>query len=77
MDEQALLPYFSLETVLKDGVFHAATQLYGGVTFHEREDLDGYHPDVRIWEVRNEDGSGLGLFLGDYYTRESKRGGAG
>ncbi|WP_091467861.1 M3 family metallopeptidase [Paenarthrobacter nitroguajacolicus] len=75
VDEQALLPYFSLETVLKDGVFHAATQLYG-VTFHEREDLDGYHPDVRIWEVRNEDGSGLGLFLGDYYTRESKRGGA-
>ncbi|NWL31397.1 M3 family metallopeptidase [Paenarthrobacter nitroguajacolicus] len=75
VDEQALLPYFSLETVLNDGVFHAATQLYG-VTFHEREDLDGYHPDVRIWEVRNEDGSGLGLFLGDYYTRESKRGGA-
>ncbi|YCK83860.1 M3 family metallopeptidase [Arthrobacter sp. D3-18] len=75
VDEQALLPYFSLETVLNHGVFHAATQLYG-VTFHEREDLDGYHPDVRIWEVRNEDGSGLGLFLGDYYTRESKRGGA-
>ena len=75
VDEQALLPYFSLETVLNEGVFHAATQLYG-VTFHEREDLDGYHPDVRIWEVRNEDGSGLGLFLGDYYTRESKRGGA-
>ena len=75
VDEQALLPYFSLETVLNDGVFHAATQLYG-VTFHEREDLEGYHPDVRIWEVRNEDGSGLGLFLGDYYTRESKRGGA-
>ena len=75
VDEQALLPYFSLETVLNHGVFHAATQLFG-VTFHEREDLDGYHPDVRIWEVRNEDGSGLGLFLGDYYTRESKRGGA-
>jgi peptidyl-dipeptidase Dcp len=75
VDEQALRPYFSLETVLKDGVFHAATQLYG-VTFHEREDLEGYHPDVRIWEVLNEDGSGLGLFLGDYYTRETKRGGA-
>ncbi|WP_309075489.1 M3 family metallopeptidase [Paenarthrobacter sp.] len=75
VDEQALLPYFSLETVLNDGVFHAATQLYG-VTFQERDDLEGYHPDVRIWEVRNEDGSGLGLFLGDYYTRESKRGGA-
>ena len=75
VDEQALRPYFSLETVLNDGVFHAATQLFG-VTFHERDDLEGYHPDVRVWEVRNEDGSGLGLFLGDYYTRESKRGGA-
>ncbi|WP_043456697.1 M3 family metallopeptidase [Arthrobacter sp. 31Y] len=75
VDEQAIRPYFSLENVLNHGVFHAATQLYG-VTFHEREDLEGYHPDVRVWEVRNEDGSGLGLFLGDYYTRESKRGGA-
>jgi len=75
VDEQALRPYFSLETVLRDGVFHAATQLFG-VTFHERDDLEGYHPDVRVWEVRNEDGRGLGLFLGDYYTRETKRGGA-
>ena len=75
VDEQALRPYFSLETVLTDGVFHAATQLYG-ITFHEREDLEGYHPDVRVWELQDEDGSGLGLFLGDYYTRESKRGGA-
>ncbi|MFC8038364.1 M3 family metallopeptidase [Paenarthrobacter sp. NPDC057355] len=75
VDEQALRPYFSLETVLHDGVFHAATQLYG-ITFDERTDLDGYHPDVRVWEVRDEDGKGLGLFLGDYYTRETKRGGA-
>ncbi|GAA2867374.1 M3 family metallopeptidase [Paenarthrobacter ilicis] len=75
VDESALKPYFSLESVLADGVFAAATQLYG-VTFTERHDLEGYHPDVRIWEVKNDDGSGLGLFLGDYYTRESKRGGA-
>ncbi len=75
VDEQALRPYFELERVLKDGVFHAATTLFG-ITFHERSDLAGYHPDVRVWEVRNEDGSGLGLFLGDYYTRETKRGGA-
>ncbi|MGF6831966.1 peptidyl-dipeptidase Dcp [Paenarthrobacter sp. TE4293] len=75
VDEQALRPYFSLENVLVDGVFHAATQLYG-ITFHECDDLDGYHPDVRIWEVRDEDGEGRGLFLGDYYTRPSKRGGA-
>ena len=75
VDEQALRPYFELDRVLQDGVFHAATSLFG-ITFHERTDLAGYHPDVRVWEVRNEDGSGLGLFLGDYYTRESKRGGA-
>jgi peptidyl-dipeptidase Dcp len=75
VDEQALRPYFELDRVLRDGVFFAATSLYG-VTFHERPDLEGYHPDVRVWEVRNEDGSELGLFLGDYYARESKRGGA-
>jgi peptidyl-dipeptidase Dcp len=75
VDEQALRPYFELDRVLRDGIFHAATSLYG-ITFHERGDLAGYHPDVRVWEVRNEDGSGLGLFLGDYYTRETKRGGA-
>ncbi|MCY1225588.1 Dipeptidyl carboxypeptidase [compost metagenome] len=75
VDEQALRPYFELDRVLRDGVFFAATSLYG-VTFHERTDLQGYHPDVRVWEVRNEDGSELGLFLGDYYSRESKRGGA-
>ncbi|MET3173267.1 UNVERIFIED_ORG: peptidyl-dipeptidase Dcp [Arthrobacter sp. UYCu721] len=75
VDEQALRPYFELDRVLRDGVFFAATSLYG-VTFHERKDLAGYHPDVRVWEVRDQDGSGLGLFLGDYYTRESKRGGA-
>lgn len=75
VDEQALRPYFELDRVLKDGVFHAATSLYG-ITFSERDDLAGYHPDVRVWEVRNADGSGLGLFLGDYYSRESKRGGA-
>jgi peptidyl-dipeptidase Dcp len=75
VDEQALRPYFELDRVLTDGVFFAATSLYG-ITFHERTDLAGYHPDVRVWEVRNEDGSALGLFLGDYYTRASKRGGA-
>lgn len=75
VDEQAIRPYFELESVLVNGVFHAATKLYG-TSFHERKDLQGYHPDVRIWEVRNEDGSSLGLFLGDYFTRPSKRGGA-
>lgn len=75
VDEQAIRPYFELDRVLVDGVFFAATSLYG-ITFHERPDLAGYHADVRVWEVRNADDSGLGLFLGDYYTRETKRGGA-
>jgi peptidyl-dipeptidase Dcp len=75
VDEQALRPYFELDRVITDGVFFAATALYG-ITFQERTDLHGYHPDVRIWEVRNGDGTELGLFLGDYYARESKRGGA-
>lgn len=75
VDEQALRPYFELGRVITDGVFFAAKSLYG-ITFQERADLQAYHPDVRIWEVRNEDGSSLGLFLGDYYARESKRGGA-
>ncbi|MFF1829470.1 M3 family metallopeptidase [Paenarthrobacter sp. NPDC058040] len=75
VDEQALRPYFELESVLAKGIFHAATALYG-ITFHERPELHGYHPDVRIWEVRNEDGTALGLFVGDYFTRETKRGGA-
>ncbi|MHA7278252.1 M3 family metallopeptidase [Arthrobacter sp. MDT2-2] len=75
VDLDALRPYFELERVINDGVFYAANRLYG-LTFTERPDLVGYHPDVRVWEVFNEDGSGLGLFLGDYYTRDTKSGGA-
>lgn len=75
IDSRRMRPYFELNTVLEKGVFNAATRLYG-VTFHERHDLHGYHPDVRVFEVRDEDGSPLGLFLGDFYARASKRGGA-
>ncbi len=75
VDTAALRPYFEAERVLRDGVFHAATQVYG-VTFEERHDLVGYHPDVRVFEVRDEDGSEVGLYLLDLYTRDSKRGGA-
>ncbi|MEZ2389572.1 M3 family metallopeptidase [bacterium RCC_150] len=75
VDEQLLRQYFELDRVLVDGVFYAATKLFG-ITFHERPDLVGYHPDVRVWEVHNEDGTELGLFLGDYYSRDTKRGGA-
>ncbi|MEN3534502.1 M3 family metallopeptidase [Microbispora sp. ZYX-F-249] len=75
IDSRRMRPYFELNTVLEKGVFNAATRLYG-VTFHERPDLYGYHPEVRVFEVRDEDGSPLGLFLGDFHARASKRGGA-
>ncbi|WP_372438478.1 M3 family metallopeptidase [Cellulomonas dongxiuzhuiae] len=75
LDEAELRPYLELERVLADGVFLAANRLYG-LTFAERHDLVGYHPDVRVFEVFDADGSGLGLFLGDWWTRPAKRGGA-
>ncbi len=75
LDRTALRPWFEAERVLRDGVFHAATQLYG-ITFAERDDLVAYHPDARVFEARNADGSALGLFILDLYTRDSKRGGA-
>ncbi|QAY70850.1 M3 family metallopeptidase [Xylanimonas protaetiae] len=74
LDDAALRPYLELEKVLHDGVFKAANLLFG-LRFEERPDLRGYHPDVRVWEVFDGE-AGLGLFLGDFYTRESKRGGA-
>ncbi|MER7861905.1 M3 family metallopeptidase [Amycolatopsis japonica] len=75
VDTAALRPYFELNRVLTDGVFFAASKLYG-LSFTEREDLPKYHPEVRIFEVFDADGSELGLFLLDYYARDSKRGGA-
>lgn len=75
IDAAELRPYFELNRVLRDGVFFAAEKLYG-LTFTERDDLVAYHPDARVFEVFNADGSGLGLFIGDFFTRDSKRGGA-
>lgn len=75
IDESALRPYFELERVLVDGVFFAAGKVYG-LGFAERHDLPVYHPEVRVFEVFNEDGTALGLFYADFYTRDSKRGGA-
>jgi peptidyl-dipeptidase Dcp len=75
VDEVAMRPYFEAERVLQDGVFYAATRLYG-VTFTERRDIPAYHPDVRVFEVHDEDGSPVGLYTLDLYTRDSKRGGA-
>ncbi|WP_449408475.1 M3 family metallopeptidase [Microbacterium maritypicum] len=75
IDTAALRPWFEAERVLRDGVFAAATRLYG-VTFAERHDLVAYHPGARVFEVSNEDGRTLGLYVLDLYTRDSKRGGA-
>jgi peptidyl-dipeptidase Dcp len=75
IDSAAMRPYFELNTVLEKGVFYAATRLYG-ITFTERHDLHGYHPEARVFEVFEEDGTPLGLFIGDYHARASKRGGA-
>jgi peptidyl-dipeptidase Dcp len=75
IDAAELRPYFELDRVLTDGVFFAASRLYG-LTFTERTDLPRYHPEVRVFEVADDDGSPVGLFLGDYHTRDSKRGGA-
>jgi peptidyl-dipeptidase Dcp len=75
IDQAALRPYLELESVLRDGVFHAAHEVYG-ITLTERTDLVGYHPDVRVFEVFDADGSGLGLFLIDFFARSTKRGGA-
>jgi peptidyl-dipeptidase Dcp len=75
IDTTKMQPYFELERVLHDGVFFAANKLFG-ITFKERPDLITYHPEARAFEVSNEDGSPLGLFIGDFFTRDSKRGGA-
>jgi len=75
VDSAAMRPYFELERVLNDGVFYAASELFG-ITFEQRSDLPSYHPEARTWEVLNKDGAPVGLFIGDFYTRDSKRGGA-
>ncbi len=75
LDTAALRPWFEAERVLQHGVFRAATELYG-ITFTERHDLAGYHSDARVFEVHNADGSALGLYILDLYTRDTKRGGA-
>ncbi|MEY2732702.1 MAG: hypothetical protein RLZZ523_573, partial [Actinomycetota bacterium] len=75
LDTSKMKPYFELERVLHDGVFFAAGKLFG-MKFSERSDLRGYHPEARVFEVFNEDGSAIGLYVADFYTRDSKRGGA-
>jgi peptidyl-dipeptidase Dcp len=75
IEDAQVRPYFELNQVLENGVFYAANQLYG-LTFSERKDLPVYHPDVRVFEVKDADGKPLALFYCDYFKRDNKNGGA-
>ncbi len=75
MDESQIKPYFELNNVLENGVFYAATQLYG-ITFKERKDIPVYNPEVRVFEVFDDDGRPMALFYVDYFKRDNKNGGA-
>lgn len=73
-DEEELRPYFELNAVI-DGVFGLATRLYG-LTFHENTEIPIYHPDVKAYEVFDEDGSFLAVLYADFHPRAGKRSGA-
>jgi peptidyl-dipeptidase Dcp len=75
LNQSEVKPYFELNRVLEDGVFYAATQLYG-ITFKERKDIPVYQADVRVFEVSDADGKPLALFYCDYFKRDNKNGGA-
>ena len=75
LDEAAMKPYFNFDSVLVNGVFYAANELYG-LTFKERHDLPVYHPDVRVFDIIDTGNTVIGLFYGDYYARDGKQGGA-
>lgn len=75
IDENEIRPYFELNDVLHNGLFYAATQLYG-ITFKERHDIPVWQPDVRVFEVFDKDGSPLALMYFDLFKRDNKSGGA-
>jgi len=75
LNDEEVKPYFELNSVLENGVFYAAHQLYG-ITFKERKDIPVYQPDVRVFEVSDADGKPLALFYCDYFKRDNKNGGA-
>ena len=74
LDAEMLRPYFELSKVI-DGVFGLANRLYG-ITFKENKDIPVYHPDVKAYEVFDEDGSFLAVFYADFHPRKGKQGGA-
>ncbi len=75
LDENEIKPYFVADSVLENGVFYAANKLYG-ISFKPRKDIPVYHPDVKVFEVFDQDGSGMALLYVDFYKRDNKNGGA-
>ncbi|MBR1788461.1 MAG: M3 family metallopeptidase [Bacteroidaceae bacterium] len=75
ISEDEVKPYFNIDSVLVNGVFYAASRVYG-LTFSERTDIPTYHPDMRVFEVFDRDGQSKALFYCDYFRRPTKRGGA-
>ena len=75
LDEEAIKPYFEVNSVIEKGVLFAATQLYG-ITFTRRHDIPVYHPSVRVFEITDTNGEPLALFYSDPFKRDTKNGGA-
>ncbi len=75
VDEAAVKPYFELDSVLQNGVFFTMNKLYG-IEFRERTDLPVYHPDVRVFDVFDKDGTQFAIYYADFFKRDTKRGGA-
>ena len=75
ISDDEVKPYFTVDSVLQNGVFYAANRVYG-LSFKERTDIPTYHPDMRAFEVLDKDGSSLTLFYVDYFRHPTKRGGA-
>ena len=75
ISDDEVKPYFNIDSVIVNGVFYAANRVYG-LSFVERKDVPTYHPDMKVFEVRDKDGKMLALFYSDPYRRPTKRGGA-
>ncbi|USR78851.1 M3 family metallopeptidase [Arcanobacterium pinnipediorum] len=75
VEEAKIMPYLELNNVVEKGIFFAAERLFG-ITFEPRNDLAGYVPTMQTWEVKDADGSSLGLFQADFFRRPGKKGGA-
>lgn len=75
MSDDEVKPYFNVDSVLVNGVFYAASRVYG-LTFKQRTDIPLYHPDMKAFEVIDKDGKSKALFYCDYFRRPTKRGGA-